>query len=200
MADVTTSTAGPDRRTVLTGSVLVAGLVAVATLPSSVAHAATAPAAGTAGRAPTATTMLRGLEAVRAEALASVGKPLTGSPWRGFGGSSTTGPWNAVFTSWLLRSNGITATTRPVTQLQQLAAAGRVSSVPRAGALIFYHHGSTATTFHVGLVYTVRGASVETIEADVPGELAPGHTFVRRFGVPWSNQLVFGYPWYAGEA
>lgn len=199
MSDVTTSAAGPDRRTVLTGSVLVAGLVAVAALPPSVAQAATAPAAGTAGRAPTTTTTFRGLEAVRAEALASVGKPLAGSPWQGFGGS-TTGSWNAVFTSWLLRSNGITATSSPVAQMQQLAAAGRVSSSPRAGALVFYHHGSTANTFHVGFVYAVRGASIETIEGDVPGELPSAHTFVRRFGVPWGNQLVFGYPRYAGEA
>ena len=105
-----------------------------------------------------------------------------------------------MFTSWLLRSNGITATSSPVAQMQQLTAAGRTSSVPRAGALVFYHHGSTAKTFHVGFVYAVRGASIETIEGDVPGELPSAHTFVRRFGVPWSNQLVFGYPWYAGEA
>ena len=84
--------------------------------------------------------------------------------------------------------------------MQQLAAAGRVSSSPRAGALVFYHHGSTAKTFHVGFVYAVRGASIETIEGDVPGELPSAHTFVRRFGVPWGNQLVFGYPRYAGEA
>lgn len=187
-----------DRRSVLAGGAALVGLAAVTSLQPTAAHAATPAAAAAPSRLATTVSGFRSLAAVLAEAEGYAGTHLTEGPWFAHLGSVT--EWSAVFTSWLLRDNGVTSTTRPVVQMERLRSAGRFGDVARPGALIFYHHGSIWTTYHVGLVSAVSGASIATIEADVPGQLPPGQTFVRKFGVPWSPQIVFGYPWYAGEA
>lgn len=187
-----------DRRSVLAGGAALVGLAAVTSLQPTAAHAAVPAAAGPAPSRLAATVSgYRSLASVLTEAEGYAGTFLTEGPWFDHLGSVV--EWSAVFTSWLLRDNGVTATTRPVVQMERLRSAGRFGDVARPGALIFYHHGSIWTTYHVGIVAAVSGASIATIEADVPGQLPPGQTFVRKFGVPWSPQIVFGYPWYAGE-
>jgi hypothetical protein len=136
-------------------------------------------------------------EDVRAEALRSVGVRLAQGAWRDHA-PGPTGPWSAVFASWLLRGLGVPAASTPADLYAPFAATGRTGTSPQVGALVFYTYDAPGSVHHVGFVESVRGGAVGTVEGDVPGGLAPEHTFVRRFGVPWDTRVGYAYPDYAG--
>jgi len=176
------------------GVLLAAGLTTAGALGLRVAADDGAPPAP----APAATS-LRTLDVVREEAAASAGLRLAASPWQGVLGPGQVGPWSAVFASWLLRENSVLPTPDPKALFAGFAAEGRTGPQARPGALIFYTFDPPGSVYHVGFVDRVLGDVVSTIEGDVPGEMPPGETFVRRYGVPWDGRVLFGYPRYRGD-
>lgn len=190
-----TSKGSLTRRTLLVAGASVAASAAFAVVTSERVADGTLPVSRSA--APPLRTLARPLGEVAAEAFAAAGARFAASPWQShFQVRASAVPWSAIFVAWLLRDNDVALPASPLELHREYVARGAVGTEPRPGALIFYSPGDATFIDHVGFVDAVRGASISTIEADVPGTLPPEATFVRRFGQPWTAPVAYAYPVY----
>jgi hypothetical protein len=131
---------------------------------------------------------------VLAQAAATAGLRLLGSPWLDwFGGEPTA--WSGMYISWLLRDADVPRTADVAELYAALERAGAVGKAPEPGALIFYTRGKVAP-HHVGLVTSVTRNVPQTVEGDHPVNLPQAERFVRRFARPWDDLISFAYPAY----
>ena len=132
---------------------------------------------------------------VLAQADATAGLRLLGSPWLDwFGGDPTA--WSGMYLSWLLRDADVPRTADVAELYAALEQAGALRDAPRPGALIFYRRGPVPP-HHVGLVTTVTRGVPQTVEGDHPVNLPYAERFVRRFARPWDDDLIsYAYPAY----
>jgi hypothetical protein len=134
------------------------------------------------------------LDHVLAEADATAGLRLLGSPWLDwFGGAPTA--WSGMYVSWLLRDAGVPRTATAADLHATFQRAGAVGDSPRRGALVFYTRGPVPP-HHVGLVTSVTRGIPQTLEGDHPRNLPHAERFVRRFGRPWDGLISYAYPAY----
>lgn len=134
------------------------------------------------------------LDQVLADADATAGRRLMGSPWSDwFGGAPAA--WSAVYVSWLLRDHGVPKTDDVAALYDWFVQRGSVRSGPQPGALIFYARGPVPP-HHVGLVTSVTQGVPQTLEGDHPMNLAYEERFVRRFARPWDAEISYAYPAY----
>jgi len=134
------------------------------------------------------------LDQVLAEAEATAGRRLLGSPWSDwFGGAPAA--WSAVYVSWLLREHGAPMTDDVAALYDWFVQSGGVRSRPQPGAVIFYSRGPVPP-HHVGLVTSVTQGVPQTLEGDHPMNLAYEERFVRRFARPWDAEISYAYPAY----
>lgn len=136
----------------------------------------------------------RPLADVLAEAEATAGRRLLGSPWADLLGSGPA-PWSAAYVSWLLRDSGMPPTADVAALYTALADRGAVGETPTPGALVFYAHGPVAP-HHVGVVLSVTRGVAQTAEGDHPFSVPFAERFVRLFARPWGEHVRYAYPAY----
>lgn len=177
---------GTTRRSFLVGgTALVAATVPAALVRSQASRRAAQPAGSG----------YRTLADVRTEALSTAGRRLRNSPWLAYFDGQVAS-WNAMYISWLLRSNGMPKTASVQALYDALDARGRVGATPVVGSLIFYSAGEPDAPTHVGFVEAMGGRLPMTVEGDGPDSLQPLERFVRRYSCPWDSRVNFGYPVY----
>ncbi len=207
---------GPSRRTLLVGGavVVVGGAGAGAALlsrPDEPPAPVDPPDPGpTTTAGPPAEAPLR---AVLAEAEATAGLRMLGSPWArwagrpdGSEGEEASG-WDGLYVSWLLRAHGgDPAATAPADLMALVRTSGQVGVEPVPGALVFSDRGlgddavEPEEPARVGMVTAVVGGSVvQALEGDHPASLPHSERFVRRVARPGPGPVLFAMPRYAPD-
>ncbi len=134
------------------------------------------------------------LDDVLAQADATAGLRLLGSPWLSWFGRDATA-WSGVYVSWLLRDIDGLRTTNVANMYGAFERMDAVGDTPRPGALIFYTRGRVPP-HHVGLVTSVTEGVPQTVEGDHPANLPAAERFVRRYARPWDDRISYAYPAY----
>lgn len=119
------------------------------------------------------------------------GRPVSGSKY----------PWCCAFIWWLLSTSGISVpkTALCMTLAQWFKSQGQWFTDPQIGDIVFFKYGKDPKkwTDHVGIVVSVRGREIETIEGNtsVNSNNNGGEVMVRRRS---SHIVGYGRPKYTG--